>query len=184
MEVSAVQQGRSAEASAARKRQVLIQLMTRLVLAQAALAAAIGLFYSRRHMPSVVITMLLVAAVFALAFVVRSGTHAAWIIALSFEFAFVLFGLSRFFAARYLGGTLFAIIVSGALLHPAIASAYAPAAGRGRGGRPRAWPGRKRLRARLIQSARVSGGCRGRAGPEGARSPVEVASLRSVPQGI
>jgi hypothetical protein len=123
-----MQQGRWAEASAAGKRQLIIALMTRLVLTQAALAAAIGLFYSRRHLPSLVITMLLVAALCALAFVVRSGTHVAWIIALCFEFAFVLFGLSRFFAARYVGGTLFAIIVSGALLHPAVARAYPAAA--------------------------------------------------------
>jgi hypothetical protein len=32
--------------------------------------------------------------------------------------------LFRFLAARYVGGTLFAIIVSGTLLHPAVARAY------------------------------------------------------------
>jgi hypothetical protein len=127
LEVKPVQQDRAAGAPAAGKRQVIIQMLTRLVLAQATLAAAVGLFYSRRHLPSVVITMLLVAVLCALAFVVRSGTHTAWVVALSVESAFVLFGLSRFFAARYVGGTLFAIIVSGALLHPAVASAY-PAA--------------------------------------------------------
>jgi hypothetical protein len=130
VEVSGMRQDRGPEGPAAAKQQVVIQLMTRLVLAQATLAAAIGLFYSRRHVPSVVITMLLVAGLFALTLVVRSGTHAAWIIALSCESAFLLFGLSRFFAARYVGGTLFAIIVTGALLHPSVARAYlaAPAA--------------------------------------------------------
>jgi hypothetical protein len=119
-----VWQGGWAGAPAAGKRQVMIRLMTRLVLAQATLAAVIGLFYSRRHLPSVVITMLLVAMFCALAFVVRSGTHVAWIIALSVESAFVLFGLSRFFAGRYVGGTLLAIIAMGALIHPAVAASY------------------------------------------------------------
>jgi hypothetical protein len=119
-----VQQGGWADEPAAGKRQVIIRLMTRLVLAQATLAAATGLFFSRRHLPSVLITMLLVAVFCALAFVVRSGTHMAWIVALSVESAFVLFGLSRFFAARYVGGTLFAIIAMGALIHPAVAASY------------------------------------------------------------
>jgi hypothetical protein len=119
-----VQQGGWAETSAAGKRQVIIRLMTRLVVAQATLAAAVGLVYSRRHLPSVVTTMLLVATLCVLAFVVRSGTHVAWIVALSVESGFVLFGLSRFFAARYVGGTLFAIIATGALIHPAVAAAY------------------------------------------------------------
>jgi hypothetical protein len=133
-----VQQAWWAGSSAAGKRQVVIRLMTRLVLAQAVVAAGVGLFYSRRHLPSVVITMVLVAALCALAFVVRSGTHAAWVIALSLESAFVLFGLSRFFAARYVGGTLFAIITMGALLHPAVAAAYpsATAAGEESAGEP------------------------------------------------
>jgi hypothetical protein len=128
VEVNPVEQGRAGQLTAGGKRKAIVGLMTRLVVGQAALAAAIGLLYSRRHVPSVIITMLLVAALCALALVVRSGSHAAWIIALSFESAFIIFGLSRFFTARYVGGTLFALIVSGALLHPAVASAY-PAAG-------------------------------------------------------
>jgi hypothetical protein len=39
--------------------------------------------------------------------------------------AFVGYGLSRFFAARYLGGTLFAILALGTLAHPAVARAFA-----------------------------------------------------------
>jgi hypothetical protein len=58
---------------------------------------------------------------------VRSGTKTAWLVAVGFEVAFVAYGLSRFFAARYLGGTLFAIITLGTLVHPAVARAYAVA---------------------------------------------------------
>ena len=54
----------------------------------------------------------------------RSGTHAAWILAIGFESAFVMFGLFRFFTSRYLGGTLFAIVKLGVLLHPAVARAF------------------------------------------------------------
>jgi hypothetical protein len=102
----------------------LVRLLTRLVVAQAALAAAIGLPYSRRHLPSIVITLMLVAALWGLVLVVRSGTHAAWIFAVGFETAFILFGLFRFFTSRYLGGTLLAIMTLGALLHPAVARAF------------------------------------------------------------
>jgi len=110
----------------------LVRLVTRLVLAQTALAAAIGLPYSRRHLPSIVITLMLVAALWGLAMVVRSGTHAAWTLAIGFEAAFILFGLFRFFTSRYLGGTLFAIIALGTLLHPAVARAFASQQGHGR----------------------------------------------------
>lgn len=110
----------------------LVRLVMRLVLAQTALAAAIGLPYSRRHLPSIVITLMLVAALWGLAMVVRSGTHAAWTLATGFEAAFILFGLFRFFTSRYLGGTLFAIITLGALLHPAVVRAFADQQGHGR----------------------------------------------------
>jgi hypothetical protein len=112
----------------------LVRLLTRLVVAQTALAAAIGLPYSRRHLPSIVITLMLVAALWGLVMVVRSGTHAAWVFAIGFETAFVLFGLYRFFTSRYLGGTLFAIITLGALLHPAVARAFVSQPQRGRPG--------------------------------------------------
>jgi len=102
----------------------LVRLLTRLVVAQTALAAAIGLPYSRRHLPSILITLMLVAALWGLGMVVRSGTHAAWIFAIGFETAFVLFGLYRFFTSRYLGGTLLALITLGALFHPAVARAF------------------------------------------------------------
>ena len=42
----------------------------------------------------------------------------------SVEGVYVLTGLLRFMMARYVGGTLFAIITAGLLLHPAVARAY------------------------------------------------------------
>jgi hypothetical protein len=102
----------------------LIRLVTRLVVAQTIAAAAVGLPFSKRQLSSVLITLAMVAALAGLAVLVRSGTKAAWLIAVWFEVAFIGYGLSRFFAARYLGGTLFAIIAAGALAHPAVARAY------------------------------------------------------------
>ena len=104
--------------------QLLVRLVTRLVVAQAIAAAAIGLPFSKRQLSSILITLAMVAALCVLAFLVRSGTKTAWLIAVGFEIALVGFGLSRFFAARYVGGTLFAIITAGTLLHPAVARVY------------------------------------------------------------
>jgi hypothetical protein len=87
----------------------------------------VGLPFSRRQLSSILITLAMVAALCGLAFLVRSGTRTAWLVAVGFEVAFVAYGLSRFFAARYLGGTLFAIITLGTLIHPAVARAYAVA---------------------------------------------------------
>lgn len=103
----------------------LVRLVTRLVIAQAVAGAAIGLLFSRRHLPSILITLALVAAVCALAAVVRSGGHAAWLVAITFESAYVVFGLSRFLTSRYLGGTLLGIITLGALLQPSVARDFA-----------------------------------------------------------
>ena len=102
----------------------LVQLVTRFVIAQAAVAAAIGLSYSRRHLPSIFITLMLVAALLGLAALTRSGARAAWVTAIGFEAAFIMFGLIRFAATRYLGGTLFGMITLGVLLHPAVARAF------------------------------------------------------------
>ena len=106
-----------------------VRLVTRLVLAQAAAAAAVGLPFSRRQVPSILITLSLVAALCLLALLVRSGTRAAWLMAVSFEIAFFIYGVSRFIYARYVGGTLFAVVVAGALLHPAVARAYSAVPG-------------------------------------------------------
>ncbi len=107
-----------------------VRLVIRLVLAQAAAAAAVGLPFSRRHLPSVLITLGLVASFCLLALLVRSGTRTAWLMALGFEIAFFIYGVSRFVVFRYVGGTLFAVVVVGALLHPAVARAYSAVPGR------------------------------------------------------
>jgi hypothetical protein len=121
-----------------RRRDLLpeVRLVTRLVVAQAAVAAAVGLPFSRRHLPSVLITLGLVASFCLLALLVRSGTRGAWLMALGFECAFFVYGVSRFVIARYVGGTLFAVVVVGALLHPAVARAYSAV--------PRRLPGHER----------------------------------------
>jgi hypothetical protein len=106
-----------------------VRLVTRLILAQAAAAAAVGLPFSRRHLPSILITLALVASCCLLALLVRSGTRAAWLTAVAFEAAFFIYGVSRFVSARYVGGTLFAIVVVGSLLHPAVARAYSAVPG-------------------------------------------------------
>ena len=105
----------------------LVRLVTRLIVAQAAVAAAIGLSYSRRHLPSIIITLMLVVALLGLAAMCRSGTPVAWMVAIGFETAFVMFGLIRFITSRYVGGTLFGMIALGVLLHPAVARAFSGA---------------------------------------------------------
>jgi hypothetical protein len=117
----------------------LVKLVTRLIVAQAGADAAIGLSFSRRHVPSIIITLMLVVALLGLAVLVRSGTHAVWVIALGFESAFLTFAIVRFITSRYVGGSLMAIIATGVLLHPAVARAFSgvPAASeRGFGGEP------------------------------------------------
>jgi hypothetical protein len=111
-------------AGAAGRQHELVRLVTRLVLAQAVAAAAVGFPFSRRHLPSILITLALVAVLMALTVLVRGGGHAAWLIAITFESAFVVFGLSRFLAARYVGGTLLGIIALGTLLQPGVARAF------------------------------------------------------------
>jgi hypothetical protein len=106
-----------------------VRLVTRLVVAQAAAAATVGLAFSRRHLPSMLITLVLVVSLFLLALLVRSGTRGAWVTALGVESVFFLFGVSRFVVARYVGGTLFALIVASTLLHPAVARAYSAVPG-------------------------------------------------------
>ena len=106
-------------------RNELVSLVTRVLVAQAVAAAAVGLPFSRRQLPSILITLALVAAVAALTALVRNGGHGVWLLAISFESAFVVFGVSRFLVARYLGGTLFGIIALVTLLQPAVARAFA-----------------------------------------------------------
>lgn len=112
----------------------LVRLITRLLVAQAIAAGAVGLPFSRRHLPSILITLAMAAAVAGLAVFARSGSKGAWLAAVAFETAYFLFGLWKFAVARYVGGTLFALITVGALLHPAVARAYGVRWSRGAAG--------------------------------------------------
>jgi hypothetical protein len=111
------------------RRAAPVRLVTRLVVAQAAATAAVGLAFSRRHLPSVLITVALVISLSVLALLVRSGARSAWLTAMGFESVFFVYGVSRFVFARYVGGTLFALVVAGTLLHPAVARAYSAVPG-------------------------------------------------------
>ncbi len=108
--------------------QALLRLASRLLVAQAGASAAIGLAYSRRNVPLLLLTILIAVALCGLAGVIRSGSQPAWLGAISLEVCLVAVGLFRFVYDRYLGGTLLAIITLGALLHPAVAKALATAA--------------------------------------------------------
>ena len=113
------------------RRGELVALVTRLVVAQAGLTGAIGLSYSRRNAPWIVVILMLAVALCGLAAVLRSGSHSAWIFAIGFESAFIALGLFRFFTARFLGGTLFGLVTLGVLVHPAVARAFGGLPGSG-----------------------------------------------------
>jgi uncharacterized membrane protein (UPF0136 family) len=98
--------------------------VSRLLLAEAGACAAIGVGYNRRHLPSLLATVAVAAALCGLAALARSGTHTVWLAAITAESALVAAGLFRFTYARYLGGTLFAIITLGTLLHPQVSRAF------------------------------------------------------------
>jgi hypothetical protein len=105
--------------------QVLIGLVGRLLIAQSAASAAIGLGYSRRNLPWLLLTIVVALALCGLAALVRSGGQVIWQLAISAESILVAIGLFRFVYARYMGGTLLAIVGLGTLLHPAVARAFA-----------------------------------------------------------
>ncbi len=107
-----------------------VSLVGRLIVAQAGASAAIGLGYRRRNMPWLIVAIVVAMALCALAGLVRSGSHASWLAAMSVESGLVAVALFLFAYARYLGGSLLAIIGPGALLHPAVARAFAAAPGR------------------------------------------------------
>ncbi len=121
---AAARSGRRSDRGGRDRAQELISLVTRLIVAQAGVAAAIGLSFSKRHIPSIIITLMIVAALLGLATMTRHGTHLAWVLAIGLETAFVGFGLFRFFTSRFLGGTLLAIITLGVLLRPAVSHAF------------------------------------------------------------
>ncbi len=110
-----------------------VHLVSRLMVAQAGAAAAVSLLFSRRTTSLVVTTLMLVAALCVLAALARTGTQAARTVVLGFEMVLIVFGLYRFLLERYVGGTVFAIVIAGALCHPAVVRAYGglPAAAAG-----------------------------------------------------
>jgi hypothetical protein len=108
----------------------LVELATRFMVAQTVCSAAVGLFYARRHLVSILITLSLVAVLVGLVLLVRTGTHAAWLTAIGLESIYLIFGLYRFATSRYLGGTLLAIVTLGVLAAPSVARAFGGAAGR------------------------------------------------------
>ena len=105
----------------------LVSLVSRLVVAEAGACAAIGVGYNRRHLPWLLLTVAVAVALCGLAALVRSGTHTAWLAAISVESGLVAVGLFRFAYARYMGGTLLALVTLATLLHPAVARAFAAA---------------------------------------------------------
>jgi hypothetical protein len=107
----------------------LVRMTTRMVLAQAAVAVLVGLPFSRRQVWTIAMSLTLAAALLLLAAVARTGTPAARNVVLFFEVFIAAMGLYEFFTARYLGGTLFAIVVSAILLHPAVGRAYGSVSG-------------------------------------------------------
>ena len=111
----------------------LVELATRFMVAQTVCSAAVGLFYSRRHLVSIIITLSLVAVLVGLVLLVRTGTHTAWLTAIGLESIYLIFGLYRFATSRYLGGTLLAIVTLGVLAAPSVARAFSGAAGRDQG---------------------------------------------------
>jgi hypothetical protein len=122
---SAVAAKRSSPAPRARS-SALVRLVSRLYLAQAGACAAVSLSFGRRNVPSLLLAIAVAVALCWLAAIVRSGSHTAWLIAIAFESGFVAVGLFRYaYAARYLGGTLLAMITLGTLLHPGVARAFA-----------------------------------------------------------
>jgi len=101
-----------------------VHLVTRLLLAQAGAVAAVSLLFSRRSTALVAATIMLVAALCALAALAHTGTHSARTVVLGCEVVLIVFGLYRFFFDRYVGGTVFAIVIAATLLHPSVVRAY------------------------------------------------------------
>lgn len=113
----------------------LVRVVSRLMVAQALAGGLVGLAFARRQVPSIFITLSLVVAVCLVAMLARTGTRAGWLITFAFESVYFLFGLSRFISARYVGGTLFSLIILVMMLHPPVTKAYGVLPGRlARGG--------------------------------------------------
>jgi hypothetical protein len=106
---------------------VLVRLVSRLFVAQAGATAAIGIGYSRRTMPWLTLTIVAAVAICGLAWLVRSGGHITWLVAICVESCLAAVGLFSFAYAGYAGGTLLSLVTLGTLLHPAVARTFAAA---------------------------------------------------------
>jgi hypothetical protein len=94
-------------------------------MARAGASAAIGMGYSRRNVPWLSLTVVAAVALCGRAVLIRSGSHAVWLTAVSAEAGLVVVGLIRFAYTRYMGGSLPAILTLGMLAHPGVAGAFA-----------------------------------------------------------
>ncbi|HEU5421614.1 MAG TPA: hypothetical protein VFV41_28290 [Streptosporangiaceae bacterium] len=101
----------------------LIALVRRLLVAQAAMTVVLSLAFPG-GVAWLALGMVMAAVLTGLASLARAGTHAAWVAAVTVEACCLAAGLARLVAARYLGGTLLAIITLGALAHPAVSRAF------------------------------------------------------------
>jgi hypothetical protein len=115
------------------RRDAVVKLVSRLLVAQAAVSGVIALAYHRTSGGWLAFTVVAVAACVGLAALVRSASYASWLVTLGFEACYVVVGLVTFGYSSYLGGTLLAIITVGTLLRPSVARAFASQRdGRGR----------------------------------------------------
>jgi hypothetical protein len=122
---------RPASGAAAGQQHDLVALIRRLIAVQAGLTVGLSLAFPG-GVAWLALALACSAGLAVLAGLLRSGTHAAWLTAVAAEAACLAAGLARLVSARYLGGTLLAIITLGALLHPAVSSAFSARPGRGR----------------------------------------------------
>lgn len=148
----------------------LVQLASRMRPAQAGASAAIGPAYNRRNVPWLLITVVAAVVVCALAGVVRSGNHGAWLTAGSVEAVLVATGVIRFVYVRYVGSSVLAILSLGVLLHPAVAAAFGRARQREPGELPAAIAGGGRAADSRLATILTQG-----IPPEGAALPRERA---------
>lgn len=152
--------GGAAAASPGRPRQV-VALVSRLMAAQSASTAVISLAFLRRGLTWLLFALMLAALLGCLAGLARSGTHLAWVASVVAEGALTLLGLVRVMSLQYLGGTLFAIITLGVLLHPATGRAFsAPGSRQAEPGQP----GFAEVRIGEVTLAENAGGLGGGAG--------------------
>jgi len=124
-------QSRSASGGAAGRPQDLVALIRRLIAAQAGLTVVLSLAFPGGA-AWLALALAISAGLAVLSGLLRSGTHAAWLTAVAAEGFCLAAGLARMVSARYLGGTLLAIVTLGALLHPAVSRAFSARPGRGR----------------------------------------------------